>query len=105
MQDQKNSPSWIITQMMMEQFSPLTRKALQFCSLSFLSLPSGNALLITYASDDVMRLLECTQLLEIAWVFQKTFGKTLICLYHAQKDLLARLDGEQLSRGFPKQLQ
>jgi hypothetical protein len=104
MQQQKVISDRFATQTVLEQLSPLTRAALQFCSLSFLSLSSGNVFLINCANSDAMRLLECPQLVEIAWVLQKTFGNTCICLYQAQKHLIMRFNGEQLSRGFPKRL-
>jgi hypothetical protein len=100
MQNQKPPPGWVISQPLLEQLTPLTRAAVGFCHLSFLAAPSGNALLINCSNKEAVRLLQSPQLVEIAWVLQQTFGKTLICLYHAQEGLLMRWDGEQLSQGF-----
>ncbi len=102
MQNQKPPPGWVINQILLEQLTPLTRAAVRFCHLSFLPAPSGNALLINCANEEAIRLLQSVQLVEIAWVLQKTFGKTLICLYNTQEGLIMRWDGEQLSRGFSK---
>jgi len=103
-QTQKMPSGSMIAPILRKQLSPLTYAALRFCCLSFLNLPSGRVLLIACPNDDAMYLLQCTQLVELAWVLQQQFGKTCICLHHVQKGLIMHWDGEQLSRRFLKKL-
>lgn len=99
MQDQKPTSEWTIVESILGNLSPLTREALRLCRLSFLKLPLRSTFLINCPNDNVAQLLQCAQMVEIAWTIQKLAGNTTICIYHAQKNLIMRWDGEQLSRG------
>lgn len=99
MQNQKPLSEWTLIQVILENLSPLTREALHLCRLSFLKMPLRSTFLINCPNDNVAQLLQCSQLVEIAWAIQKIAGNTTICMYHAKKDIVMRWDGEQLSRG------
>lgn len=100
MQHQSSTAYSKAFQPVFEQLCLLTQTALQRCILSLLEHPESHALFIHCPSDECLRLLQHSQLIEIAWALQQACGRTQIYLYHAQRSLLMQWDSQQLSRSF-----
>lgn len=98
MQNQKPTSESVIVPTILNNLSPLTRETLSLCCLSFLKMPQRSTFIINCPNDSVAQLLQCSQLVEISWTIQNLVGSTTICLYHSQKELVMRWDGEQLSQ-------